>query len=93
MSQDFGWLTRQGGKPETRLERIATLWRMLGTSGRNIECAAFRTETGMELRTMYSPEEIIASPLFRGVDAEDKLAEPDDQWRLNLLAKGFEEIA
>jgi len=60
MSQDFGWLTRQGDKPEPRLERIATLWRMLGTSGRNIECAAFRTETGMELRTMYSPEEIIA---------------------------------
>lgn len=61
MSQDFGWLTRQGDKPEPRLERIATLWRMRGTSGRNIECAAFLTETGIELRTMYSPEEIIAS--------------------------------
>jgi hypothetical protein len=31
--------------------------------------------------------------LFRGVDAEDKLTEAADQWRLNLLAKGFEEIA
>jgi len=42
---------------------------------------------------MYSPEETIASQLFRGVDAEDKLAEAADQWRLNLIAKGFEEIA
>ena len=89
MVQDFGWLKHQGDKPEPRLERIATLWRMRGTSGRNIECAAFRTETGMELRTMYSPEEIIASQLFRGVDADEKIAEAADQWRLNLFAKGF----
>ena len=79
MVQDFGWLKHQGDKPEPRLERIATLWRMRGTSGRNIECAAFRTETGMELRTMYSPEEIIASQLFRGVDADEKIAEAADQ--------------
>ena len=50
MSQDFGWLNQQAEKPEPRLERIATLWRMRGTSGRNIECAAFRVETGLELR-------------------------------------------
>ena len=92
MSQDFGWL-KQGDKPEPRLERIATLWRMRGTSGRNIQCAAFRTETGMELRTMYSPEEIIASQLFRGPDADEQVAEAADQWRLNMLAKGFEDIA
>jgi hypothetical protein len=61
MNQDFGWLKHQGDKPEPRLERIATLWRMRGTSGRDIECAAFRTETGIELRTMYSPEEIIVA--------------------------------
>jgi hypothetical protein len=71
------------------LERIATLWRLRGTSGRNIECAAFRVETGLELRTMYSPQEIIASQLFRGVDADEKVAEAADRWRLNLLAKGF----
>ena len=82
MPQDFDWLKQQDDKPEPRLERIATLWRMRGTSGRAIECAAFRTETGLELRTMYSPEEIIASQLFRGVDAEDKLAEAADRWRL-----------
>jgi len=60
-------LNQQGDdKPEPRLERITTLWRMRGTSGLNIECAAFRTATGMELRTMYSPGEIIASQLLRG---------------------------
>ena len=89
MSQDFGWLTHPGANPEPRLERIATLWRMRRTSGRNIECAAFRTETGLELRTMYSPEEIIATRLFRGPGADEQVAEAADQWRLNMLAKGF----
>jgi len=57
-----------------------------------MECAAFRTETGLELRTMYSHEEVIATKLFRGLDAEEKLAEAADQWRM-LIAKGFEDIA
>jgi hypothetical protein len=52
-----------------------------------------QVETGLELRTMYTPTEIIASQLFRGMDADDKLAEAADQWHLNLIAKGFEEIA
>lgn len=62
---------------------------MRGTSGRNIECAAYRVQTGVELRTMYSPEEIIASQLFRGVDADEKVAAAADRWRLNMLAKRF----
>jgi hypothetical protein len=62
---------------------------MRGTSGRNIECAGYRVQTGVELRTMYSPEEIIASQLFRGVDADEKVAAAADHWRLNMLAKGF----
>jgi hypothetical protein len=86
-------LNQQGDKPEPRFEFITMLWRMRGTSGRNIECCAYRVETGLELRTMYTPTEIIASQLFRGVDADDKLAEAADQWRPNLVAKGFEEIA
>lgn len=66
---------------------------MVGSSGRNIECAAFRTETGVELRTMYSPAEITATKLFRGSDADEKVAEAADQWRINMLPKGFEDIA
>jgi len=42
---------------------------------------------------MYTPTEIIASQLFRGIVADERLAEAADQWRLNLIAKGFEEIA
>ena len=38
---------------------------------------------------MYSPNEVIATKLFRSVDADDRLAEAADQWRLNLIAKGF----
>ena len=61
MPQDFGWLKQQGDTPEPRMEFITTLWRMRGTSGRNIECCAYRVQTGLELRTMYTPTEIIAS--------------------------------
>src|SRR5678815_4105983 len=60
MSQHFGWL-KHGDKPEPRFERIATLWRMKGTSGRNIEYAAFRTETGIEL-----PARVVTSWQFLG---------------------------
>ena len=48
MPQDFRWLKQQGDKPEPRLEFIATLRRMRATSGRNIECCAYRVETGLE---------------------------------------------
>ena len=59
------------------------LWRMHGATGRNIECCAYRTETGLELRTQYTPTEIVASKLFRGMDAGKKVGEAADQWRRN----------
>jgi len=48
-------LNQEGDKSEPRFERIATLWRLRGTRGRNIECAAFRTETGLESRHHVQP--------------------------------------
>ena len=66
---------------------------MRGTSGRNIECAALRVATGLELRTMYSPKEIITSRLFRGPNADERIADAAGQWRLNMLAQGFEDFA
>ena len=68
MPQDLGWLRSKAEQPEPRQEFITTLWRMRGTSGRNIECCAYRVETGLELRTMYTPTEIIASQLFPATD-------------------------
>jgi hypothetical protein len=47
----------------------------------------------LELRTEYGAEDIIASKLFRGADADERLAEAADQWRRVLIAKGFHEIA
>ena len=41
----------------------------------------------------YSTDDIAASKLFRGLDADDRLAEAADAWRLTLIAKGFREIA
>ena len=56
-------------------------------------CSAYRTDTGLELRTEYGPEDIIASQLFRGADADERVADTADQWRRVLIGKGFHEIA
>lgn len=56
-------------------------------------CAAYKVDSGLELRAGYGPEEIVATELFRGVEADERLAERADAWRLTLMAKGFGEIA
>jgi hypothetical protein len=53
----------------------------------------YRAETGLELRTEYRPEDIVASQLFRGSDADKRVAEAADAWQRTLVAKGFHEIA
>jgi hypothetical protein len=40
----------------------------------------------LELRVEYGPEDIVASELFRGVDADERLAEKADVGRRTLLA-------
>jgi hypothetical protein len=44
--------------------------------------------TPAELRTAYSPEEI-ATKLFRGPDADERVAETAEAWRVILFKKGF----
>ena len=62
-------------------------------TNRDITCSAYRVATGLELRTAYGPEDIVATELFRGTDADERLAETADNWRLNLIQKGFRDIA
>ena len=74
----------------------ATFFQMLGTSGRPLRCAAFETDTGLELRLFYADVNdgggLMRSQLFRGVDCDERLAEAADSWHLALLEKGFSEI-
>lgn len=92
MTQDFSWLaSRQPTEPA--LEHLATFWTLRGRSGRDLTCAAYRTDTGLELRAAYSNGDIVRTELYRGVDADDQLATRADAWRLTLIAKGFREIA
>jgi len=56
-------------------------------------CSAYKNEFGLELRVEYGPEELVTSELFRGLDADERLAEKADVLRRILLAKGFHEIA
>jgi hypothetical protein len=92
MQQKFDWLRRFFQPPEPRIEHFATFWTMRGPSNRDLTCSAYRVQTGLELRVEYGPEDIVASHLFRGRDA-DELAEKADAGRLTLMATGFREIA
>ena len=91
MAQDFGWLP-QGRPRQPRCEQRATFWTMRGQSDRLLTCAAYQTEFGIELRTFYSAEDIVATELFRGPDADEQVAEHADTWRFNLMLKGFCEV-
>jgi len=78
---------------EPRIEHLATLWTVRGPSNRDLTCCAYRVQTGLELRIEYSPDDIVASQLFRGRDADERLCEKADVGRLTLIATGFREIA
>jgi hypothetical protein len=93
MDQDFGWLGPPSRKREATLDPVCRFWTVRGPSGRDVTCSAYRTDTGLELRTEYGPADIIASQLFRGAEAGEQLAETADRWRGALIAKGFHEIA
>ncbi len=94
MSDDrFDWLHQNGEPPAPENEHLATFWTLRGATGRDLTCAAYRVATGLELRVGYGEDDIAASELFRGVDADDRLATAADAWRRTLLAKRFREIA
>jgi hypothetical protein len=68
----------------------ATLFHMVGPSGRPLTCASFEVETGLELRLSYG-DDVMRWQLFRGVDRDERLAEAANAWRLALVQKGFVE--
>ena len=93
MQQKFDWLRRFLHPREPRIEHLTTFWTVRGPSNRDLTCSAYRVQTGLELRVEYGPQDIVASQLFRGRDADEQLAEKADAGRLTLIAKGFREIA
>jgi len=93
MPQKFDWLRRLLHPHEPRIEHLATFWTVRGPSNRDLTCSSYRVQTGLELRVEYSPQDIVASHLFRGRDADEQLAEKADAGRLTLIATGFREIA
>ena len=92
-SKTFDFLGPAHKPSDPPFEHVATLWTLRGLSGRDLTCAAYRVAAGLELRTAYGTDDIVATELFRGADADERLAEKADAWRLTLIAKGFREIA
>ena len=93
MLQTLDWFRRFLHLPEPRIEHLATLWTVRGPSNRDLTCCAYKVQTGLELRVEYGPEDIVASQLFQGRDADERLCEKADVGRLTLIATGFREIA
>jgi hypothetical protein len=93
MQQKFDWLRRLLHLREPRIEHLATFWTVRGPSNRDLTCSAYRLQTGLELRVEYSPEDIVASRLFRGRDADEQLVEKADAGRLTLIARGFRDVS
>jgi len=71
----------------------ATLFTVIGPSGRPLTCAAYDVETGLELRLLYADDNVMRSELFGGRDHEDRTAERADAWHLALIENGFVEHA
>lgn len=91
--QDFSWLGPVHRERALLNDHVADLWTLRGPSGRHLTCAAYKVDSGLELRAAYGPDDIVATELFRGVDADERLAEKADAWRRTLIAKGFGELA
>jgi len=56
--------------------------------GRALECGVYAVATGVELRTGYSPDDIVRTQLLPTLEAARALAAA---WRQALIEKGFEE--
>ena len=69
----------------------ATLFCVVGPSGRPLICAAYEVQTGWELRLSYG-DDVMRTELFHGVDRDERVAETADAWRLRLLQKGFLDV-
>ena len=93
MTQDFSWLGPSRRRSEPTPEYLATFWTLRGPSNRDLTCSAYRIETALELRAAYVPGGIVRTELFRGADADERLAEKTDLWRRMLIQTGFREIA
>ena len=89
----FDWLSKRALATPPQNDHICDFWILKGATDRDITCAAYRVATGIEVRVTYSADEIVATKLFRGVGADEQLAEAADAWRLALLAKGFRDGA
>jgi hypothetical protein len=64
-------------KCEPTLEHLTIFWTLRGATGRDLTCSAYRVETGLELRAEYGADDVAATELFRGVSADERLAEPE----------------
>src|SRR3954463_2840956 len=61
--------------------RLATLFRVVGVSGRPLRCATYQVATGIELRLGYEDDEfaVLQTQLFRS-DQDEALAQNVAEW-------------
>lgn len=73
---------------------IATLFRLVGATGRPLRCATYRGVTGTELRLEYEDrdDDVLRSQLFKA-NNQEAIAETAAQWRAAFDGRGFRELA
>jgi hypothetical protein len=64
---------------------------MVGPGNKVLECAAYKVETGIEVRCEYEQGDLLRSQLTADIGTAREIAEA---WRLDVVAKGgFTETA
>jgi len=77
---------------KSRLEHLATLFRVRGASRRPLRCAVYKVATGLEVRLEYEDrDDLLQSRLFRLRD-DNAIATLADDWLRALIANGFEDL-
>ena len=77
---------------EPRLELVELSWRMqsLQKATRILECGIYNTETGLEVRVGYSPEDILHTQWCATIEVARDCAEALHQ--TSLATDGFEDV-
>lgn len=85
-STDSGRTTVDALMPETpRLELLETRWRVRDPHGRALTCGIYLSDTGYDVRSEYSADQLVRSQWARDVDAARRIA---DGWLRALREQG-----
>jgi hypothetical protein len=82
------WLNSSAPPAAPQNEHLATFWTLRGASDKDLTCAAYRVDTGLELRAGYDANTIVATELFRGNDADARARRASGHVAVDAASQG-----